>query len=76
VIQLEIRIVIRYVAAERRAQKGDVVARVAPPIDADQSAWREAPRRLFQGLADHGVEQALAFIQMTRGLIKNALPVN
>src|SRR6266850_1458579 len=66
----------RDVAGEAEAQESHVLRRVVPAVDADERARLEAVRGLLEHLAPAGVDQRLAGIEMTGGLVEHPAAVD
>ena len=74
VVQWLLRRVLAYLATEGEPQRGSAVL-VRPVIHAHESGRRKTPRGFLKGFANDRVKQRLAGLDMTGGLIDDALAV-
>jgi len=57
--------------AEGRAQKTARLVRLLPEVDADERFRMKRPRRLFQRLAYHGIDELLALFDVAGRLVEH-----
>ena len=63
-------------AAEREAQEGAFIGRVAPQVGADQGLRCQAPRGFLAGFTDSGGDEGFPVFKMAGGLIQDQVSVD